>query len=120
MSIWRAVLIVYPELDVSIGGRRFHHVATKTEIADATKSFRSFPAIAAQVTDGLARVKAREVMSAASLRSLSPNDKSAFWPSPDDTRRELDAFAPAGSCDSIFVFWPQHDFAAKSGVPGGA
>jgi hypothetical protein len=119
MPVWRAVLIVYPELDVRIGPRRYHHLATKTEIADATKSFRAFPKLAAELTDGAARVE-EKIVQGASLRSLSPNDKDNFWPSPDDAHREMCAFAPAGTCESIFVFWPQHDFATKQSVPGSA
>jgi hypothetical protein len=120
MSTWRAILIVYRELDVCLERDRLHHVATEDDIADAVRSFRAFPALAAALTDSAARVEAREVMSGEPLRSLSAHGKGAFWPSPADTRRELDAFAPAGSCDSIFVLWPKQDFVAKTGVPGGA
>ena len=120
VSIWRAVLIIYPELDVRIGRRRFHHIASKTDIEDAVSSFRAFPALAANLTNGAARVTAHEMMTQEPLRSVSPHGENAFWPSPDDTRRELDRFAPPGSCESIFIFWPQHDFAANESVPGWA
>src|SRR4051812_33169043 len=118
--IWRAVLIVYPELDVRLKRHRYHHVATKQEIADATKSFRAFPGLASRLTDKAARVHAHVVTSQQPLQSISAHGANAFWPSPDDTRSELDLFAPKRTHDSIFIFWPQHDFAAKSSVPGGA
>lgn len=122
MNVWRALLIVYAELDVrlpSVRGRkrRFHHVATAKEIADATKSFKAFPKLASDLTAGAARVEPRIVQSEAPLKSLSKEGADSYWPSPDDTRRELDEFAPAGAYDSLFVFWPQHDFAAGSTIP---
>jgi hypothetical protein len=124
MAVWRALLIVYSELDVRLPAgrrrkRRFHHVATEEERADATKSFRAFPDLAADLTSGGARVEARIVQSEFPLRSLSENGKSCYWPSPDDTRRELDQFAPAGAFGSLFVFWPQNDFAAGSTIASG-
>src|ERR1700716_4137621 len=42
-----------------------------------------------------------------------------FWPSPDDTREEIDRFAPAGSYDSIFVLWPQRDLAGDLSIQSG-
>jgi hypothetical protein len=32
-----------------------------------------------------------------------------YWPSPTDTRKEIDRLAVPGTLDSIFVFWPQHN-----------
>jgi hypothetical protein len=122
MNVWRALLIVYRELDVHLPARRgrkrrFHHVAGDEEITDAIESFRAFPQLAADLTSGAAQVEPRIVQSAFPLRSLSENGEGCYWPSPDDTRRELDEFAPAGGYDSLFVFWPQNDFAARSTIP---
>lgn len=122
MSVWRALLIVYPELDVRLPHgrwrkRRFHHVATDGEIRDAIESFGAFPSLAAGLTSGAALVESHLVTSDAPLRSLSEDDHHCFWPSPHDTRRQIDQFAPAGTHDSIFVFWPQHDFAAETTIP---
>lgn len=52
------------------------------------------------------------------LYSLTTREQNDFWPSPDDTRAALDNFAPAGKFDSVFIFWPQHDFTGGISVPG--
>ncbi len=117
MSVWRSLLIIYPELDAHIRRKRFHHIASKSEIADATRSFKAFPKLVGRLTDGAVRIEARIVTSDEPLKTLSENDRNCFWPSPDDTRRELEK---AGSLNSIFVFWPQHNFATNVSVPGGA
>jgi hypothetical protein len=33
-----------------------------------------------------------------------------YWPSPTDTREEIDLLAAPGTCYSIFALWPQHNF----------
>lgn len=118
MRVWRALLIVYAELDVRLPrGRwrkqRFHHRASDTEIDDATESFRAFPKLVADLTGGAAAVVPEIAQSESALGSLSAEENIGYWPTPDDTRRELDRLAPAGSYDSLFVFWPHQD--AKRG-----
>lgn len=121
MGLWRALLIVYPELDlrIRINGRkrRFHHVATDREVTDAVRSFRAFPALAADLTSGAVQVDARIMQSDSALRSLSEDSAGFYWPSPDDVAGELDEFAPRGMYDSLFVFWPQNDFASGTTIP---
>jgi hypothetical protein len=102
VAVWKALLIVYSELDVRVRQgrwrkRRFHHVATKEETNDATESFRAFPKLVAELTAGAAQVEPKVVEAGASLKSLTAQDGGCFWPSPDDTRRELDKLAPPGS-----------------------
>jgi hypothetical protein len=122
VGVWRALLIVYPELEVRLPRgrwlkRRFHHRVTDEEISDATESFRAFPGLAAKLTSGAAVVEARIVTANSVLTSLTAEDNGQFWPSPNDTRRELDQLAPAGSCDSIFVLWPRSDSAKNTSIP---
>jgi hypothetical protein len=122
MPVWRAVLLVYRELNVALPrgrGRedRFHHIATDAEVSDATESFRAFPQLAAGLTSGAAQVEANIVEVPCALTSLTADSEKTFWPSPDDTRRALEEFAPAGSHHSIFVFWPQTDFGAGTTIP---
>ena len=122
MGVWRARLIVYRELDVRVSRsrwfkRRFHHLMTELEIADAIESFRAFPQLAADLTSGVARVEINIVKVDTPLLSLTVQSGGRFWPSPDDTRRELNEFVPTGSCDSIFVFWPQNDFEKRTSIP---
>jgi hypothetical protein len=40
-----------------------------------------------------------------------------YWPSPDDTRKEIDRIGVSGSSDSIFVLWPQRNLFDGSVVP---
>jgi hypothetical protein len=117
---WRALLIVYRELNVRLRHRRwfarqYRHVATKHEIADATESFRAFPRLAAELSSGAAEVTTEIVVIDSPLRSLTA-DGDCYWPSPDDTRREVDELSPAGSHDSIFIFWPQSDSAEGTSI----
>jgi hypothetical protein len=123
MAVWKTLLLVYRELDVTLvrgRGRRFHHIATEPEIADALHSFGGFPLLVEELTSGAARVSAKIVEIKRALSSLTRRDHNDWWPSPDDTRSELDHFAPAGKFDSIFVFWPQHDFHLRQAYGGQA
>ena len=122
MSGWRALLIVYREIDVKLPSRsgrkqRFHQVASDNEVIDAVASFRAFPELAAQLSFGAAKVDAKIVEVNPSLRSVSPQGDGNYWPSPDDTRQELDHLAPSGSYESIFVFWPQNDSRKGTSIP---
>lgn len=123
MKRWRALLIIYRELDVrlKIGrrARKYRQSATELELADACESFAALPALIADLTDNLVEMKS-EVAFAENLRSLTARLPNEYWPSPNDTRAELDRRAPRGKYDSLFIFWPQHDFAAGSSVPGSA
>ena len=122
MDHWRALLIVYRELDVRLarGGwrkSRVRHCAKESEIVDAVESFRAFPGLVTDLTSGRAAVEAKVIQADRPLRSLTPEEGGYFWPSPDDTREALDTFAPGGAYDSLFVFWPQTDFDNGSSIP---
>ena len=122
MAVWKALLIVYRELDVSLRQgrwrkRRFHHVATSEDIIDATQSFRAFPNLVAELTSGAAQIEENVVEINAPLRSLTKEAGDFFWPSPDDTRRDLDQLAPPGCYRSIFIFWPQSDSQSRTSIP---
>jgi len=118
----RAVLFVYRELDVKLRAgtwwrRRFHHRAGEQELEDALHSFRGLPALVEDLTSGAASMVYRIVEVERPLTSLTRETPVRFWPSPRDTKPELEEFAPVGTCDSIFVWWPQRDDARKSAVP---
>jgi hypothetical protein len=118
---WKALLLIYGELDVKLRrGARFRHALTRQEIGDALESFRGFPKLVEELTSDAASVSDEITEVTDPLASLSRRGKNEWWPSPDDTRHELDRLAPSGKFDSIFVFWPQHDFAQGTSVPGHA
>src|SRR5437899_2592185 len=133
MKFWRSLLIVYRELDVHLPVRRgsveprrlrsseaqthFHHVATERELADGIDSFRGFPQLARELTNGTAVIEYEIVRPDHALTSLTRESSSRFWPSPDDIRSDLDEFARPGKYNSILVFWPQRDLKNGTGVP---
>ena len=91
MRRWRALLVVYRELNVRLpSGRRrkqyVHHVATDQEVDDAVESFRGFPRLAAELTSNAAQVEPALVQANRPLSSLTRDGDLSFWPSPDDTR----------------------------------
>jgi hypothetical protein len=123
--IWKALLLVYVELRVTLpiasrGRRRFHHRLSPQGIADAIDSFLGFPGLVCNLTNGAAEIDCAIKQIARPLNSVTEREKGEFWPSPDDTRPELDRLAPVGQYHSIFVFWPQHDLDNQQSVPGSA
>jgi hypothetical protein len=116
--VWKALLLVYREVDVKLGRRRFQHIASEQEIDDARHSFLGFPHLVEELTSGAARIDSKIIENREPLSSLTRRGQNEWWPSPDDTRVELDRRAPAGKFDSIFIFWPQHDFRRGNSVPG--
>ena len=119
MSLWRAVLFPFREMQVTLprGRRQYQHALTEQEFSDAIESFRAFPSLVAELTNGIVEVSAEIHDPGMVLTSLSADEKNTFWPSPDDVRVVIDRFAPPGAYDSIFVLWPQHDSRKKTGIP---
>jgi hypothetical protein len=119
---WKALLLAYPRMDVCVGpgspGRkRFTHELPEAELQDALQSFRAFPALAEELSNGEAIVTAEIVVVDEPLRSVTSTGDEQFWPSPKDTRGQLTARASKGGFDSLFVFWPNRDFQNETGVP---
>ena len=119
MAVWNAVLLVYEALDVRLGWRRFRHALGDTDVAAALRSFDAFPGLAAEVLGGEARVRSEVLRAERPLTSLTGMGGGMHWPSPSDTRPELDRWAPAGSYDSVFVLWPLQDPVTGASVPSG-
>lgn len=124
MTTWKTVLLVYSTIDVRypIGrwrSQRFAHELTPAEIEEASRSFRGFPLLVAELTDRRASVDYSIIHVDHPLRSVSPISWGGFWPSPDDVQAELQQHAPVGAVDSVFVLWPQSDFARRRAIPSG-
>jgi hypothetical protein len=119
--MWRAALIVYRQLSVrrppDRPRRKWKHSLSDREVNDATESFRAFPKLASDLTDGAARVEIQITEAARPLATISMDEPGSFWPSPDDTRLEIVHLLEAGRIDSFFVLWPQHDSATGSKIP---
>ncbi|HEV3410736.1 MAG TPA: hypothetical protein VG095_10610, partial [Chthoniobacterales bacterium] len=123
MNRWRALLLVYDKLDVRVRvGRwrrkRFIHQLAEEEMEQAKDSFRHFPPLVAELTNGRTAVEYAIIHVERPLTSLSVLGLGGYWPGPADTREELDRYAASG-VESVFVFWPQNDFAAGQSIPSG-
>src|SRR5207247_1751826 len=105
---WRALLIVYRRIAVR-EPVPFAHSLSHGEVADGVDAFQRFPALAARLSGGEAVVDVARADAARALDSLTPMGDGIAWPSPSDTRAELDELAPPGAYDSVFVLWPQRD-----------
>ena len=113
MILWKALLLVYGCIDVRLSEGeedpdRFVHSLSELEVEDALASFRHLPALVADLSGGEAGLRQRVVTVERCLDSLTLMDDGLYWPSPSDTRVELDREAAPGTCDSVFVLWPQN------------
>ena len=119
MPVWNVVLLVYQRLEVQLGCRQLLHVLGDAEVGAALRWFDAFSALAAGLSDGQAQIRSHVVRADRALTTLTEMGPDLYWPSPSDTRRELDRWAPPGSCDSVFVLWPMQDPLTNASVPSG-
>src|SRR5918997_1373451 len=122
MNSWKALLLIYCKVDLRypVGWcrrKRFTHQLPAAEVDEAEDSFRQFPMLVEELTDGRASVDYAIVHVGEPLRSVSEISHGGFWPSPADTCGELAQYAPPGRFDSIFIFWPQSNLATGRAVP---
>ena len=125
MTVWRSLLLIYTGIDVRLRHRsrrslHFAYVLSDREVEDGVSSFQRFPALVEELTSGGARIEYDIKQAQRPLTSLTRVHKNTYWPSPDDTREEIDRFAAPGSFDSIFVLWPQHSLIDEGSVPSDA
>ncbi len=120
--VWRALLLVYRGIDAdytdSTGAPR--HLTTtlpEEEVLTAIYDFEQLPSTANDYSDGEAWVEYDVVQVDRPLTSVTICGTNLYWPSPSDVRPELDAYAPPGTYDSVFVHWPQTDFATGEQIP---
>lgn len=115
VRIWDSLLLVYSSINVRLldrSGRSQHfvHFLSDKEVQDGISSFRHFPSLVEDLTSGRASLQYEIHRVERKLTSLTPMNEEMYWPSPDDTREEMDLLAAPGIYDSIFVLWPQHNF----------
>jgi len=121
-NTWRALLLAYRRIDIRFGTgwfrrRRFAHELSERELDDALNSFGAFPALAKELSDGEATVTPKIVIVEEPLRSVTPTGEGMFWPSPTDTRKQLEKYAPPGEFDSLFVLWASTNLQTGKDVP---
>jgi hypothetical protein len=113
---WRALLLVYREIELP---GEFRHTLSDAEVAAGVESFARFPALATELSGGEVGVTYAVAHADRPLATLTPMGDDMRWPSPDDTRPELDRLARPGVFDSLFVLWPQRDLATGAEVRTG-
>jgi hypothetical protein len=114
VTVWRSLLLIYAAIDVRLRRRsqrsqRFAYVLSDQEVQDAVRSFQRFPVLVEELTSGRAGIHYEIKYVQRCLTSLTWMRKGIYWPSPNDTREEIDRFASPGSYDSIFILWPQQN-----------
>jgi hypothetical protein len=114
----KAILLIYRQIDFLADSRktRFVHTLADAEIEDAIESFRHFPESVTELTHRLVLIESDIVFAERNLATLTATGPQQYWPSPDDTRQELDTLASPYRYDSVFVLWPQNNFATGSSI----
>jgi hypothetical protein len=113
---WRSLLLVYRSIELP---GEFCHTLSDPEVAAGLESFARFPALATDLSGGEVGVTFEVVHVERPLTTLTPMGDDMRWPSPDDTRPDLERLAPPGAFDSLFVLWPQRDLASGAEVRTG-
>ena len=113
------MLLVYRGIDFrpERHGTPFVHMLSDAEIDDAIESFRHFPELVTELTQGLLLIEFEIVYTERTLTTLTGTGPGQYWPSPDDTRPELDRLAPPDRYDSMFVLWPQNSLGTGRSIP---
>jgi hypothetical protein len=124
MTLWKSLLLIYSSIDVSYcyqgkRSKRFTYALSEQEVQDAIHSFEQFPALVEGLTSGRAGIEYQISPIERNLTSVTLIGKERYWPSPDDTREEIDRLAPPGRYTSIFVLWPQRNLADGSSIQSG-
>lgn len=124
MNTWNALLLIYCSIDVRyrVGRWRrkhFVHQLSDAEVCEAEGSFRHFPSLVDELTNGRASVDYKIVHVQQTLRSVSAISWGGFWPAPKDVRAEIAQYAPRGAVDSVFVLWPQTNFVTGRAIRSG-
>lgn len=116
MVTWRALLLVYRSIELP---GDFRHTLSDEEVEAGIASFARYPDLATDLSGGEVGVTFEVAHADRPLTSLTDMGGGNRWPSPEDTRPELDRLARPGTWDSLFVLWPQRDLASGAHVPTG-
>jgi hypothetical protein len=114
----KAILLVYRGIDFRSESQttRFVHRLSDAEVEDAIESFRHFPELVTELTQGLVLMEFEILSAERRLTTLTATGPDQYWPSPDDTRPELETLVPPYRYDSVFVLWPQSNLATGASI----
>ncbi len=124
---WKMLVIVYPQIDVDyvdIGGIPKHLTATMpaNDQAAMIQAFLNLPhrGVVYDYSGQTAELEAHIVISERPLTSISEvGGAYSYWPGPEDTMPEIDQYAPAGTYDSVVIFWQASDPVTGQSIPSG-
>ena len=112
---WRALGLVIRNTDVSwVDSAGFEHRVT-TRLSEgeegwARAELENVPNLFSAWSAGMGRMELEVRVLEDTVTSISPLGPDSFWVSPADVAQELDAHAPPGAFDSVFVmFDPDQD-----------
>src|ERR1700730_3254875 len=114
MTSWKSLLFIHTAIDVRIRNQsgephRFVHELTDAEVLNGVRSFQKFPVLVERLTSCRTSVSYEINAARRPLTSLTRMHEDMYWPSPDDTREEIERFASRGFYDSLFILWPQQN-----------
>ncbi len=124
MVEWKAILMIYPSIEVGLPlgwlrNKDFKHQLQQAEVDDALEAWKHFPELAHECSEGEVTITTDTVYIERSLNSLTAMGDKIYWPSPIDTKPEIDRIVTPGKYDSIFVFWPLVNSATGEAIPSG-
>ena len=106
---WKMLVLIYRNIDVDFQryGVPQHLTASMTEsdVQKARVAVARLPTTTNEWSGGLAQVQQTVIEIDRPITSLSGLGSEYYWPSSNDTRQELDTYAPAGAYDSVVVIW---------------
>jgi hypothetical protein len=122
---WKMLVLVYRHIDadyVDVDGQRKHLTATMPA-EDARLMVESFHnlthrGVVYDYSGQAGELEAHVVFVDRPLTTLTPI-AGGYWPSPEDTRPEVDAYAPPGAYDSVLVLWQASHPATDQSIPSG-
>lgn len=120
--VWKGVLFVYSKIDVSyfdVNGvlRHFIYTVSESEKSKAVWAFRQYASNTQRLSENQALVVYDVIYIDRVLTTLSEIVPGYYWVSPEDIRPELDQFAPTGTYDSVFVYWPMLNLSTGAMIP---
>ena len=122
---WKMLVLVYRDIDVDyvdLDGQRKHLTATMPA-EDARLMVDSFlnlvhRGVVYDYSGQVAELEAEVIFASRPLTTLTPT-AGGYWPSPEDTRPEMDTYAPPGTYDSVLILWQASHPVTDQSIPSG-
>lgn len=117
---WKTLVLIYRQTDVTfVRGGQQYHLQTQMTDADIVQIWRMVEKFEHTVQDwsgGHAYVLPKIVFPSRPIETLSGTEGN-YWVAPEDTKPEIDAYAPLGTFDTIFVLWRRDNDSGTVEIP---